>query len=177
MMQGFINGIKNMMGNLVNAVKGIGDKIKSFLHFSRPDEGPLRDYEKWMPDMVQGLSKTLNKSAPELYNASKQLAKRVADNLDISSMLDNSAYHINTDFVSSIKDIPTYTTEKDIQPQNIMYDTMRRAIEDTKFHNNNEQSIYLTVNVGNKKLGQMLLDNLRDMTRQTGKDIEALVGG
>ena len=33
------------------------------------------------------------------------------------------------------------------------------------------------VNVGNKKLGQILLDDLRDKTRRTGKDIEALIGG
>lgn len=65
-----------------------------------------------------------------------------------------------------------------VTPQNIMYDTMRRAIEDTEFHNGNSgQTIHLTVNVSNKKLGQILLDDLRDMTRQTGKDIEALVGG
>lgn len=65
-----------------------------------------------------------------------------------------------------------------VTPQNIMYDTMRRALEDTEFHNSNDgQPIYLTVNVGNKKLGQILLDDLRDRKRQTGKDIEALVGG
>jgi len=65
-----------------------------------------------------------------------------------------------------------------VTPQNIMYDTMRKAIEDTEFHNNNNgQTINLTVKVGNKKLGQVLLDDLRDITRQTGKDIEALVGG
>lgn len=65
-----------------------------------------------------------------------------------------------------------------VAPQNIMYDTMRKALEDTDFHNSNSgQAIYLTVNVGNKKLGQILLDDLRDKKRQTGKDIEALVGG
>lgn len=65
-----------------------------------------------------------------------------------------------------------------VTPQNIMYDTMRRALEDTEFHNsNNGQPIYLTIMVGNKKLGQILLDDLRDRKRQTGKDIEALVGG
>lgn len=65
-----------------------------------------------------------------------------------------------------------------VTPQNIMYDTMRRAIEDTEFHNSNSgQSINLTVKVGNKKIANILIDELRDMTRQTGKDIEALVGG
>lgn len=64
-----------------------------------------------------------------------------------------------------------------VTPQNIMYETTRRAIEDAGFHNNNGQSINLTIKVGNKKLAQILLEDLRDMTRQTGKDIEALVGG
>ena len=61
-------------------------------------------------------------------------------------------------------------------PQNIM----RETFEDVLSNYNNENSdrpINLTVNVGSTKLGQILLDNLRDMKRQSGKDIEALVGG
>lgn len=76
-----------MIGNIGNAVKGVADKVKSFLHFSRPDEGPLREYEQWMPDMIKGLTKTLNNSAPQLYNASKELANKVANGLDMSNML------------------------------------------------------------------------------------------
>lgn len=71
------------------------------------------------------------------------------------------------------------TNPEIVAPQNIMYDTMVRAIEDARFFGgtDNEQSINLTVMVGNKKLGQILLEDLRDRKRQTGKDIEALVGG
>lgn len=57
----FINGLKkgiqSQISNIVDAVKGLAGKIKSFLHFSRPDEGPLRDYETWMPDFMEGLAK------------------------------------------------------------------------------------------------------------------------
>lgn len=56
MMQGFIDGIKNGITAVGDAIKGVADKITSFLHFSRPDEGPLRQYETWMPDMMQGLA-------------------------------------------------------------------------------------------------------------------------
>lgn len=55
--QGLINGIKGKIGEVGDAVKAIADKIKSFLHFSRPDVGPLREYEAWMPDMMTGLSR------------------------------------------------------------------------------------------------------------------------
>jgi hypothetical protein len=56
MMKGFIDGIKNGISAVGDAIKGVADKITSFLHFSRPDEGPLREYETWMPDMMQGLA-------------------------------------------------------------------------------------------------------------------------
>ena len=56
----FIDGLKDgiMSGvrHIINAIKGIADQIRSLLHFSRPDEGPLRDYETWMPDMMEGLA-------------------------------------------------------------------------------------------------------------------------
>lgn len=61
-------------------------------------------------------------------------------------------------------------------PQNIMRDTFEDVLSNYG-GNSNDRPIYLTVNVGNKKLGQILLDDLRDKTRRTGKDIEALVGG
>lgn len=53
---GLIKGITSKMGAIGEAVKGVGGKIKSFLHFSVPDEGPLTDYESWMPDFMSGLA-------------------------------------------------------------------------------------------------------------------------
>lgn len=88
MIQGFIDGIKSMFSAIGNAAKGVADKIKNFLHFSRPDEGPLRNYETWMPDMVKGLTKTLNSSSPKLYIASKKLSEKIADGLDITNIYD-----------------------------------------------------------------------------------------
>lgn len=86
MMQGFINGIKGMLGNLAESAKNVGSKIKEFLHFSRPDRGPLRDYETWMPDMVEGLAKTLKQSSPQLYNESKMLAEKIQKGLDFTDI-------------------------------------------------------------------------------------------
>lgn len=68
------------------------------------------------------------------------------------------------------------TNPEIVTPQNIMRDTFEDVLSNYS-GNNNDRTIYLTVNVGNEKLGQILLDNLRDKKRRTGKDIEALVGG
>ena len=48
MIQGIVNGIRSMIGAVKDAVSSVASAIKSFLHFSVPDEGPLTDYESWM---------------------------------------------------------------------------------------------------------------------------------
>lgn len=45
---GIVNGIKSMIGKVGEAVSPVAYKIRSFLHFSVPDEGPLTDYESWI---------------------------------------------------------------------------------------------------------------------------------
>ena len=62
MIMGIVNGIKSCIGAVGDAVSSVADKIKSFLHFSVPDEGPLTDYESWMPDFMKGLAKGIKDS-------------------------------------------------------------------------------------------------------------------
>ena len=59
---GIVDGIKSCIGKVGDAVKSVADKIKSFLHFSVPDEGPLTDFESWMPDFMKGLAEGINNS-------------------------------------------------------------------------------------------------------------------
>ena len=66
---GFIDGIIGNVGNLINSVKNVAATIASYLHFSRPDVGPLRDYETWMPDMMQGMAATMRANVYRLTDA------------------------------------------------------------------------------------------------------------
>lgn len=81
----FINGLKegilSGVRGIVDAVRGIGDKIRSFLHFSRPDEGPLRDYETWMPDFIDGMVKGINENVYKVSNAVKRVAKTMSESM------------------------------------------------------------------------------------------------
>ena len=60
--QGIVNGIKSCIGKVKDAVTNVAETIRSFLHFSVPDEGPLTDYESWMPDFMSGLAKGIEQS-------------------------------------------------------------------------------------------------------------------
>lgn len=79
MVQGIANGIRSAIHKVTSAVSDLANKIKSFLHFSRPDEGPLAEYESWMPDMVDGLSDSLRKASPELISQTEALASGMSD--------------------------------------------------------------------------------------------------
>lgn len=76
---GIAKGIKNMAHKVTDAVKGLADKIASFLHFSRPDEGPLHEYETWMPDFVDGMVRTLKSNQYKITDAVKNMAGEMAD--------------------------------------------------------------------------------------------------
>lgn len=59
---GIVNGIRSCISAVTGAVSDVANKIRSFLHFSVPDEGPLVDYESWMPDFMKGLAKGIERS-------------------------------------------------------------------------------------------------------------------
>lgn len=84
MISGIANGIRSAIHKVTSAVSDVAGKIKSFLHFSRPDEGPLAEYESWMPDMVEGLSDSLRKASPELINQTEALANGMSDAFNVN---------------------------------------------------------------------------------------------
>ena len=90
MISGIANGIRSAIHKVTSAVSDVAGKIRSFLHFSRPDEGPLAEYESWMPDMVEGLSDSLRKASPELINQTEALASGMSDAFNVNGGISTS---------------------------------------------------------------------------------------
>lgn len=83
MMTGLKSGIDGTVKKVADAAKSAAQGIASYLHFSRPDIGPLRDYETWMPDMVDGLTKTLNSSSPKLIGNVRTIAQKISGAMNL----------------------------------------------------------------------------------------------
>ena len=76
--QGFVDGIRSMISSVIDAVKGIANTVAEWLHFSRPEKGPLREYESWMPDMIDGMVSGIKANEYKLSNAVGSMTSGVA---------------------------------------------------------------------------------------------------
>lgn len=93
---GLIDGIKAKATALVDSVKGLAKKIASFLHFSRPDEGPLHYYESWMPDFMKGLAEGIKNNEYLVTDEIQSLAGKM--NVEQATLTSS----VNTNFDYSL---------------------------------------------------------------------------
>lgn len=90
LVMGIVNGIRSCIGAVADAASSVASKIRSFLHFSVPDEGPLTDYESWMPDFMDGLAKEIEKSRGMIQKAVKDVSADMIISPDVKTGSDLS---------------------------------------------------------------------------------------
>lgn len=78
MMDNFIQGIKDKMRELEDACEDVAETVSDYMHFTRPEKGPLRYYEEWMPHMIQGLAKGIRDNRNLITDQMKVLAADMA---------------------------------------------------------------------------------------------------
>ncbi len=105
MIQGIVDGITGAIGKVTDAVKNVAGAITSFLHFSVPDEGPLTDYETWMPDFMGGLAKGIKTSKKSVIDEIKALTG------DMSSLMNLNTASYGTAANSTIGNRSTSITQ------------------------------------------------------------------
>lgn len=155
MMKGFINGINALKNRIARTAESVAKSISSFLHFSKPDVGPLRDYETWMPDMIKGLSDTLIKASPILDNTVAGITTRIADSFNNLSMPEiNENVSLNQPSNQLIGNIAnklnrTSTDENTNNMIRATYEAVSRALLDNNGTNDRQPII---VNVGNREV-------------------------
>lgn len=86
------DGISSMIGWIGEKAGSIADTIASWLHFSVPDQGPLRKVPTWMPDMMQELGDSIDKNLWMMKKPMESLAKTMSYDFggSISQALDAS---------------------------------------------------------------------------------------
>lgn len=77
---GYARGMMEGIPQIEQAAQSAAEAAAGPIHFSRPDYGPLRDYDKWMPEFVSGLAKGIEDSEWMLADASRDLAQTITNN-------------------------------------------------------------------------------------------------
>lgn len=93
---GLRDGILQGVSAVVEAVIGVAEKIKSYLHFSVPDVGPLTEYESWMPDFMSGLASGIEGNEHLVLDKVKKLAG------GISRLISTATADVSTAAASTI---------------------------------------------------------------------------
>lgn len=77
----FIQGIKDKAAKMTEALRGVAQKVKDFLGFSEPKEGPLSNFHTYAPDMMdlfaKGIKDNVDVVTSALQNATQQTANAV----------------------------------------------------------------------------------------------------
>lgn len=81
MIDNLINGIKEGIGKIGDAIGSVADTIRSYIHFSKPDKGPLADFDTYMPDMTKMITSGIRSGIPEIEKAMKEEAEAMRPNL------------------------------------------------------------------------------------------------
>ena len=186
-----INGIKNTISNVLNTIKTVWDNIwngikNTVVNIWNGIWGAIRSVintilggiESFVNGIIRGINWVLN-GISGVANAVGSLIGLDPISLKLSTIslprLAKGAV-LKVPTVAEMAEYPGASQNPEIvAPQNIMEETFDRVL--ARYQNEDTTPIYLTVNVGNAKLGQILLDDLRSMKRRSGKGIEALVGG
>lgn len=195
-----INGIKNTISNVLNAIKTVWDNIWNGLKNTVSNvfngiwnsiKGVINSILGGIEGMANGVIKGIN----ALVNALNKISFDIPDwvpllggkkfGFDLRTLNTITLPRLakgNVAYSETMAIFGEYAGAKNnpeiTAPQSILRETFDDVLSSHEWGNgNNDRPINLAFYVGNKKLGEILLEDLRNMKRQTGKDVEALVGG
>ena len=153
-------GIKNNIHKVTTAVSSVASKIKSFLHFTEPDEGPLSNFHTYMPDMIDLMVSGIKSNTNKIKNEMENLAGTMS-------------YTINTEAVTGIP-----STSPTIKPINIQSNNMMDTFGDvlSSYGGNNGQPVHITIQYLGKEIFNDTIDYINSKTRRTGKNTIVTVG-
>lgn len=76
-MGNFASAVSAKASSVLESVRNMASNIRSYMHFTVPDRGPLADADTWMPDFMKLLAQGVDKSAPTLMNRVQNVAQQI----------------------------------------------------------------------------------------------------
>ena len=77
----FVNGIISNIGSVASAASNVAKKVKSYIHFTEPDVGPLKDFHTYAPDMMKLFAQGIEDNIGMVENAMADVSGVVAQSM------------------------------------------------------------------------------------------------
>lgn len=81
----FVSGIKNGFGKIKSAMSGLANVVRSHIHFSEPDVGPLSDFHTYAPDMMKQFAKGIDENLPLVEDSMNRMGNMIHGNMQFST--------------------------------------------------------------------------------------------
>lgn len=107
----FVKGMTNAAGTVGKAVSSVAGTIKSFLHFSEPDKGPLSNFSTYAPDMMNLFAKGITDSSNMLVNTITNVLTNFLSAFTsliskLPTIAETYATQMATKFINAVKQLP-----------------------------------------------------------------------
>lgn len=143
LMKNMVSGINGGLTNLKNKVSQAAGTIRSYLHFTQPDVGPLADFNTWMPDMMSQLAQGI---AKDEYKVQREMEKLAGDmDINPSIQANVSAYGATA---------RTATTDGDSSLVSAIYNAVASAMSGG---DSDESGTPIIINLGNEQIASFLV--------------------
>lgn len=151
---GIVDGIKGAIGWVTDAVSDVADTIFGWLHFSRPDVGPLHYYEEWMPDFMQGMANGINKNKYKVIDEVKSLANEMTPALssDLSMQAPN------------LRNVSNTSAGQTMNEDNKLYNLLTQLISKI----DNKSDTIIDVYLGNDLIDEQIIKSNNRRTVRSG---------
>ena len=129
-----ISGIQNKIGALKSKANELASAIGDRIHFSKPDEGPLSDFDTYMPDMMKGLADGIRRNmgiviaAVEELTGGMSMALTTKVNPSTASAAVGQTYNNNRSVSQNVNINNTFNGERAVQMN--AEKAMNSAVED-----------------------------------------------
>lgn len=107
LIQNMIDGITEMINKVKETVGKVAQTIKDFLGFSEPEKGPLSDFHRFMPDMVDLMCKGIDQNLYKVQDSMNELASTMVPQTNVNVDYNDSGVTSRLDNINKSLGQPT----------------------------------------------------------------------
>lgn len=119
LVDGLADGIRSAASHVRQAVGNVAQDIRSFLHFSEPDTGPLKGFHKWPKDMVRGFADDIQANLGYVRSAMQSMTGSMAGAMLPTNTTTSNIYPVSLTLPVSVNGVDTGTGNVQLTAQQL----------------------------------------------------------